>query len=62
MFKRLYWVGLKSQPNSGDSRRNRSGQLLEHTQAVRDNVAFDIEKAIAPNDQKLVTEGTPEVQ
>ena len=38
-----------------NSRRNRSGQLTEHTQAVRDNVAFDIEQAILKADQKLLT-------
>jgi len=55
---RLFWIGLKSQPSSGESRRLRSGQLSEHTRAVRDNVAFDIEKAVAPSTQKLLTEGT----
>lgn len=55
---RLFWLGLKSQPNSYGSRSGRSGQLTEHTQAVRDNVAFDLERAIAPSDQKVLTEGS----
>ena len=55
MFNRFYWVGLKSQASGSSSRRNRSGQLTEHTQAVRDNVAFDIEQAILKADQKLLT-------
>ena len=63
-LNRFYWVGLKSQPSGFNSRRNRSGQLTEHTQAVRDNVAFDIEQAILKADQKLLTgetEKTPVV-
>jgi hypothetical protein len=54
---RLFWVGLKSQPSSLGSNRNRSGHKTEHSRAVRDNIAFDIAKATAPSEQKLLTAG-----
>jgi hypothetical protein len=58
---RLFWVGLKSQPSSLGSKWNRSGQRTEHTQAVRDNIAFDIEQAVAKADQKQLTAGSVDV-
>jgi hypothetical protein len=57
---RLFWVGLKSQPSSLGSKRNRSGQRTEHTQALRDNIGFDIEQAVA-NNQKQLTAGPVDV-
>jgi hypothetical protein len=58
---RLFWIGLKSQPSSRSSKRNRSGQQTEHTQAVRDNIAFDIEQAVAKAGQKQITAGSVDV-
>ena len=60
MMNRLFWVGLKSQPSSGDSRRNRSGHLTEHVAAIRDNLLFAAEALAHIGEQPaqpLLTEG-----
>lgn len=51
---RLFWVGLKTQPNSYGSRSGRPGYKSEHDQALRDNLGWLIEQALKPSTQKLL--------
>jgi hypothetical protein len=60
MLNRFYWIGLKSQPSSFSSRRNRSGQLTEHIEAIRENLLRAAEVLAHIGEQPaqlLLTEG-----
>jgi hypothetical protein len=50
---RLAWLGGKSYPQSGDSRKARPGRKIEHTAALKENLRFDVNAWIANAEKSL---------
>lgn len=54
-YPRLSWLNAKTYPQSGNSRKGRSGHLPEHIEASGINVVYDAHtEAVAENASRIM--------